>query len=252
MVYSKAEGVESGGYVLCIIVDGEALKENADGTVEVPYGAEYQIRLRNKTNRRACATIYLDDEKMQDRLVLSANNDFVDLDCDPNTKRRFKFVTLDSSEAVDAGKNRPKDKAMGVVRVEFVPEKTYTQTQPTWWHGGLVVGHQQGSWNPTNITSRSAETTTNQLMKQLDIKAEMAEPTSGGLGATVEGSISSQGFTRTTFNQDYSVAPVQLKLVLRGYHRPQASRQGSYCGDCGAKKSRATARFCEMCGHALV
>ena len=269
MVYEKETSEGSGGYVVCIILDGKPLPERADGSVEVPFDREYQIRLRNKTNKKAAARIWIDDELITDKSLIVGPGEFVDLDCNPQTKRKFKFVPTNSPEAVDEGKNRFDDPAMGVIRVEWSPERErpiqevvkhyhhhhhyppadepwriepWPQPKPIRWATPCCAGSEykyddNASGSNASKVSLSASTT--------KVRARKLEQ-----GATIEGNRSDQSFYDVYVDIDYS-KKVVCRLVLKGFREEKTVKGISrkYCDKCGAKKQRPSARYCEMCGN---
>jgi hypothetical protein len=107
-------------------VNGEPQKELANGVVILPFGCEYALRLRNKNHRRAVVKIYIDGENVSGGGYVVEANSFVDIKRHNDKDRAFKFVSLDSAEAVDFGKNGPNpDKAKGTVEARFYLEKEW-------------------------------------------------------------------------------------------------------------------------------
>jgi hypothetical protein len=123
--------VYSNKFVMCVLVDGTPQQELANGVVKLPFGAEYALRFRNKNDRRAVVKIYIDGENVSGEGYIVKANDHVDIKRHWDKDRSFKFVELDSPEAVDAGKNGPNaDKTKGVIEARFYLEKErvyYTQ-----------------------------------------------------------------------------------------------------------------------------
>lgn len=116
--------VYSNKFVLCLLVNGRVQKDRKNGTVELPFGTEYALRLRNKHNRRALAKIFIDGENVSGPGYIIGARDFVDIQRHHDKDRAFKFVDLDSEEAYDAGKNGPnEDKEKGLIEVRFHLEK---------------------------------------------------------------------------------------------------------------------------------
>lgn len=128
----------SNKFVLCVLVNGEPQKELANGVVSLSFGAEYALRLRNKNNRRAVAKIYIDGENVSGGGYVIGANDYVDIKRHHDKDRAFKFVSLDSAEAVDFGKNGPNpDKIKGTIEVRFHLEKE----RPTYHYLPVVHDH---------------------------------------------------------------------------------------------------------------
>jgi hypothetical protein len=119
-------------FVVCIIKDGTILKELENGSVPIPFGSEYKIRLRNKHNRRAVCKLYIDGENVSGGGFIIGANSHVDIERPADVARKFKFVSLDSEEAYDHGKNGPNfNKIKGVICAEFALEKEYKQAHIT-------------------------------------------------------------------------------------------------------------------------
>ena len=117
----------SNHFVMCVLVDGQPVSELANGVVKLPFGTEYALRFRNKHNRRAVVKIYIDGENVggEGGYVVRAN-DYVDIKRHHDVDRSFKFVALDSPDAVDHGKNGPnEDKVKGTIEARFYLEKEH-------------------------------------------------------------------------------------------------------------------------------
>jgi hypothetical protein len=131
--------VYSSKFVLAILVDGVPQRENAIGEIQIPFGTEYEIRLRNKNNRQAKVQIDIDGENVSDGGYIVPANGKVDIKRYASHDARFKFVDLDSPDAVDVGKNGPNtDKVKGTIVAHFWLEKE----QPT------VVHHHHDHYIP--------------------------------------------------------------------------------------------------------
>ena len=121
--------VYSSKFVMCVLVNGRPQKELANGVVKIPFG-EYALRFRNKhSNRRALVKIFIDGENVSgDGYIIPANS-FIDIERWSEKAVKFKFVPLDSEEAIDFGKNGPNpDKVKGTIEARFHLEKE----QPTY------------------------------------------------------------------------------------------------------------------------
>lgn len=117
-------------YVLSIIHNGKPVREFAESgsrTCAVPFGSEYKIRLKNKTNKRAKAKVTIDGMSIMthgDGCIVLHPNQTVDLERfvdDLNSGNRFKFISLD--EGTQSGEIQdPTSQDNGVIKVEFYPE----------------------------------------------------------------------------------------------------------------------------------
>lgn len=120
--------VYSNKFVLAVLYKGKPQKELGNGVVQLPFNSEYTLRLRNRNNRRAVVKIYIDGENVSGDGYLVNANDFVDIKRHADKDRAFKFVDLDSPDAVDYGKNGSNDdKTKGTVEARFFFEKETTQ-----------------------------------------------------------------------------------------------------------------------------
>ena len=120
--------VYSNKFVLCVLLNGKPQEELANGQVKLPFGAEYALRLRNRNNRRAVVKIFIDGENVSGGGYVIPANDHVDIKRHYDVDRAFKFVALDSAEAIDFGKNGPNhDKVKGTIEARFYLEKERPQ-----------------------------------------------------------------------------------------------------------------------------
>ena len=109
-------------YVATLMVDGKIQKESDDGTVLIPFGSEYVLRLKNKLRKRAVADVWIDGKIAVKGVVIDAN-DTVDLerfvtDGNLNEGKRFKLARL-----TDPKVDQPNDSENGRIEVNFYPEK---------------------------------------------------------------------------------------------------------------------------------
>ncbi|MBS1722733.1 MAG: hypothetical protein JSS66_06960 [Armatimonadetes bacterium] len=111
--------------MLAVLVNGKPVNELANGSVNIPFDTEYVIRLRNKDKkRRVVAKVFVDGENVAEGGVVVPAGGCVDLEAPVGTHKRFRFVSLDSPDAVDFGKNGPNvDKSKGLVEAHFHYEK---------------------------------------------------------------------------------------------------------------------------------
>ena len=116
--------VYSNKFIVCVLVNGIPSEERANGTVILPFGTEYVLRFRNKHNRRAVVNFSIDGENVSGKGYVVPANGFVDIKRHADVDRAFKFVSLDSADAIDQGKNGPNpDKIKGTIEASFYLEK---------------------------------------------------------------------------------------------------------------------------------
>lgn len=109
-------------YVVALMVDGKIQKESDNGTVLIPFGSEYVLRLKNKLRKRAVADVWIDGKIAVKGVVIDAN-ETVDLErfvADGNLLegKRFKLARL-----TDPKVDQPNDSENGSIEVNFYPEK---------------------------------------------------------------------------------------------------------------------------------
>jgi hypothetical protein len=145
----------SNKFVLCLLMNGTIQQERKDGTLEIPFGSEYGIRLRNKNDRRAVGELYLDGEVVG-RWAVPANG-HIDIFRHQKFDRAFKFVSLDSGDAHEHGKSGDNaDKGKGVVEARFYLEKAASPTTVIHhYHHTTYGGHVPRSSNVYDDGHRS-------------------------------------------------------------------------------------------------
>jgi hypothetical protein len=116
MVYSQK-------FVMAVLVDGVPQQERGDGLVTLPFGQEYTLRFRNKHNRRAMVEIYIDGENVGGSGYIVNANSHIDIRRHHDKDAAFRFVSLESADAVDFGKNGPNDGTKGVIEARFYLER---------------------------------------------------------------------------------------------------------------------------------
>ena len=132
----------SNGFVLSVCVNGVHQTELANNVVKLPFGSEYSLRLRNRNDRRALVKIYIDGENVSGNGYVIPANDVIELKRHSDKDRAFKFVSLDSGEAADFGKDGPnEEKKKGLVEAHYWLEKEYPKPPQ-------VVHHHHDHYHP--------------------------------------------------------------------------------------------------------
>ena len=212
----------SNKFVLSVICDGQIVKELDNGQVNIPFGSEYTLRLRNRNNRRALAKISIDGENVSGGGIIIAANSFVDIERSVDVARKFKFVALDSAEAQDYGKNGPNpNKTKGTITVDFALE----YERPIFWTPSPgVQTHRDYPYIYSTISCSSHDSLTRcaSLGRKSTVNPKffgesLNQPrTDLQEGATVEGGHSSQSFTYTNFTVDDKTWTT-LRIFMMGY-----------------------------------
>lgn len=268
--------VYSSRFVLCILINGEVQKELKNGTVKIPFGSEYSIRARNKNPSRAVVKIFVDGENVSGNGYVIPANDYIDIERHHDKDRAFKFVDLDSPDAVDAGKNGPNDdKEKGTIEVRFFMEKANAfaaiapwvspNILPKPWKNPSPFDEPYILWGQSPYDSNVRCMTTGaspNSRSMADTKLSLQSCSLNTLqnqqfiaeipatdGCTVEGNVTGQNFKTTYINTENDY--VALRVFLQGYvtdkvytHTATAVK---YCESCGAKKKKS-ANFCSNCG----
>ena len=263
--------------VVAILANGKILKEAQDNTVLVPFGSEYNIRLKNKLRKRQVADVWIDGRIACKGIVIDANGT-VDLErfVDGNLTegRRFKLV-----KATDSRVAQPNDSENGIVEVNFYPEKdqpivnTITNVVHDYHHFcgshchcncwrchnapfrevyfGSNVSGSSYSWSSNDSLSSKSVGTSN-LGAAMAMNCSTAAPSTtpdivsakdeGEAAATIEGSQSFQRFSTVSIDVDRD-HPVTVRMKLKGVEQLL-----EIC-HCGFKRTQE--KFCPQCGIQL-
>lgn len=242
----------SNDFVVAILVNGQFADESVDGQVGIPANSEYVIRLRNKNNKRALAKVFIDNEPVTEGGIVVDAQSYVDLER-PTTKAvKFKFVSSESGEAIDFGKNNKTDGSNGVIRVEWQLEREYIPPVP-------VYKPMIPSYSSFRKGGPCGQSMSGNYAEEEYCKGGLDFADYGGSrglkspklseGCTVEGGRSSQSFSYTNFYVD-GKAPVIIQFVLRVLNERPVVKEGIYCQNCG-KRGSLKAKFCNKCGSKL-
>jgi hypothetical protein len=267
-------------FVAAIKVNGKILRESSD-RVELPFGSEYSILLKNLDSVRMQARISIDGTEATGWLIIEPGRDieverFVkDLD----RGNRFKFIELTDKIEQHRG-NKAED---GLVRVEFRREKVYESPKFVYHHtyhhyypggcypwtytlyperypyvlfnttltnSGSQVGLLRG---PISASGLSAPQNT-QCSVNLMSMPKSAELISNEVGITVPGSLSEQKFVSAAGFETEQSEVVVLRLIGKKSGAvvkvAKTVRLKLECETCG-KKNKSSVKFCAECGTSL-
>lgn len=226
--------VYSNNVVVSVQMNGSFLKELSNGEVPIPLGSEYVIRVRNKHNRQGVAKITVDGENVSGGGFVVPANSYIDIERPFNVAKKFKFVSLESGEAIDFGKNGDNsDKQKGLIEVHFHLEKEY---KPYWTN--YVYPYPRSLYTPWSdqddyrgavssnasspqVTRGKTIGASNFAQNSASYTPAIEAPSSAPLedGCTVEGSDSNQRFASTYV--DIETDFITVKLYLQGYDGEQ-------------------------------
>jgi hypothetical protein len=106
-------------FVMCVLINGIPQKESKAGTVQLPVGIDYALRFRNKHNKRAVVKFFIDGEEASGAGYIIPANGFIDIERFADVAKKFRFVELDSEDAIDYGKNGEQDGTKGLIEARF-------------------------------------------------------------------------------------------------------------------------------------
>ena len=132
----------SNKFVMCVMHKGKPV-EDRNGRVVLPFEEEFALRFRNKHNRRAVVKFFIDGEEVSGPGYIVPAQGYIDIERHHDVARKFKFVSLDSGEAIEHGKNGDNpDKIKGTIEARFYLEKELP-APPT------VIHHHHTQYVPT-------------------------------------------------------------------------------------------------------
>ena len=271
--------------VVCIKHNGKVLRENKD-LVELPFGSEFSVLIKNLSSRRAQFSLHIDgvDVLNGTKILVNPNSEteikrFLN-NSSSDTGNAFKFI--ERTESIENGPRgiRVDD---GIVRVEYWFEKEkpiYRDTiHRTWYerhpwrdtyytdkfYGAtdqLARGYSKGTIGATSASINNAEFSD---LKN-EIKAALDSPSFSATGAISAESYSAPGITVPGSKVTQEFTPVYgfqsetqsdtIVLRLSGYRGEKPVQQAvttktkQKCVTCG-KVNKSTAKFCTDCGTSL-
>ena len=251
--------------IACVKVDGKVLREK-NSSVELPFGTEYTILLKNLNSKRAVVNIEIDGQDIGngDRLVINPNES-LNLERYITSNHRFKFIEK-TEEISDYRGDRPDD---GLIRISYSFEKdksNYWSPFDPWfpqWYKFSEVTYDIHTNTPTSkssyVSCDSGDWTTQDCVykNESDNKVNLNYPNTAGI--TVPGSKSNQQFEHiNTIETENETHVIVLSLVgckkqneqIVTVQRPILVQTKLICSTCG-KSCSSNDNFCSRCGTAL-
>ena len=236
--------VYSNKFVMCVLVNNQIQKELNNGTVPIPFGVEYTLRFRNKNSRRAVVKFYIDGEDVSGNGYIIPANSHIDIKRYSNKDESFRFVPLDSPEAIDQGKNGPNsDKTKGLIEAKFYLEKQCDFNFKNNKNDNYYWNYFTNSTHPYNMTLCSHDSYTNCTSTTfseskpytvtynkdtISLSSKDVDKINLSLndGVTVPGGFTGQTFSNTYINieEDYAT----LKLFLQGIENNNFNKADEY------------------------
>jgi len=242
-------------FVVAIKKNGKVLRESGGSTVYMPFGSEYTILLKNKSNRRACAMVEIDGTDISDgrEFIIPAGGStelkrFM-LDGDMDKGNAFQFTSLTDSRVQD-----PTDSENGRIKVtfwrEYEPVVWYEPVRYNWVSpdlGWVDYSKQQDSGSNKWKFNYLSNTTTSYCGDCVHCSALNSDQK----GATIEGKEVAQSFSSSYFTKDYIVGETIIELQILAPKRAVGTGStGRYCTYCG-KKLKSNFKYCPKCGRKL-
>jgi hypothetical protein len=272
-------------FVCAIKVEGKVLRELGD-RVELPFGSEYSVLLKNLDTVRTQARISIDGTDAVDWVIVNPNSEveierFLRIAGSSDQGHRFKFI--ERTARIEDHRGIKADD--GLVRVEFRREKVYEpakivehhtyhhhnnwpyvwpyQYSQNWpyeyprpykYHDPFIT-YTSSSGIGGSVGTRSLSAMNySASQSQSGPIAAMNMTAQNDVGITTKGSISNQRFISVAGFECEAPEVIVLHLVGRSKQAPimvaKTVDQKPVCEICG-KKNKATSKFCVECGASL-
>lgn len=249
---------------------GKVLREFKD-EVQIPFGTEYSVLLKNLNSVRASVDITIDGvDVVGGSLIVKPNSEcelqrFIK-DGNLTSGNSFKFI--ERTAGIES--HRGVKLEDGIVRIEFKYEKLIPAVNITRYNPPLIWNNNtnqiprgmpgplgvnygwvgQGDAYATTISSANT-------VMQTSASATNASGPVNNVGVTAPGSISSQQFTQGQwFPTEVESHVIILKLVgfaVTGAPiiKPITVKSRAVCTMCGTTAKKAISKFCDKCGASV-
>ncbi len=262
--------------VMVIKHKGEVLREINKDQVELPFGAEYAVSLKNLNTVRAQVKVSIDGLDATDgvSLVISPGQT-LDLERfikDGNLDKGNRFKFIERNAAVEAGRGIKAED--GLIRVEFQYEKQipwdfYKRNAYDYCDSGPWGGIRGATFTSNAAQGATASFSADAMTQSLSDEAPRglykstvrskslkSTPQANTAGITAPGSVSDQGFRLTSsFAVEDQKHVIVLQLVGRRgamkVAKPVTVKTVRVCTVCTSRKNKFTAKFCGDCGASL-
>jgi hypothetical protein len=272
-------------FVCAVKVNGKILRESSN-LVTLPFGAEYEILLKNLNSRRAMVSVSVDGVNATDGKLIIGANSSVTLqrfirNGNLSSGNRFKFI--ERTSGIESHRGIKEDD--GLIRAEFWQEKEKPQEitetiirryydQLPWydpypvyprpwlriWNDGITYTSSSG------LSGTVQDSEFSKYAGQASGSSSDEGPIGGGImramnmavntaGITVPGSESNQQFHNVSgfpLESQSTVIVLQLRGEIGGVavEVPVTVDRKPECVTCG-KVNKAANKFCTDCGTAL-
>lgn len=254
-------------FVACIKSNGKIIREFNE-TIYLKFGCEYSILMKNLSNRKAVAHIFIDGVDVGGGGFVIDPKAEIEIERfvkDLSQGNRFKFIEKTSSVEEYRG-SKIED---GLIRIEFEYEREYPYYPPYdptkvyyrdtgFFDKNAIVGGWSSYIDPSATISLQPQST----LKSPGCPVRMLDNSSFGVasaqvndaGITVPGSISDQKFRQVTCYTDGIKHTMVFKVLGSADGKPVEKsvtvKAKPTCTTCG-RVNKATAKFCNECGTSL-
>jgi hypothetical protein len=261
--------------VCCLKAKGKVLREFKD-EVQIPFGQEYSILLKNLNTVRASVNVTIDGVDVVGGSLVIRPNSEIELErfiANGNMKQGNRFKFIERTSGIE--NHRGVKIEDGIVRIEFKYEKLVPAfnitpyNPPLIWNntsnqitrgmpGPLGVSAGWGGPSDAYATTISSNAAPQSATYSAGITASAYIATSvNNVGITAPGSISSQEFTQGAwFPTENESHVIVLKLVGvtalgKPILEPVTVKARPVCTMCGVTAKKAMSKFCDECGTSV-
>ena len=223
-----------------IKVNGKILREFGD-TVYLPFGCEYQIRLRNLITPRVKVTIEIDGQNVTGGGLILDSLQSIDLERfirDGNLTEGNRFKFIERTAKIEDHRGIKLEDGLIVIHYEF-------ESAPLWSCNQFIYTKSSSGGSYANYAARDLGIYRNSVTRGISEN-----------GITVEGSKSTQQFGSTTWAGSSGGTHTLIFKLLgeteenKKVREPVTVKTKLECKTCGTKNP-ATSKFCSECGTSL-
>jgi hypothetical protein len=229
----------SNNFAAAIKVNGKILREFGD-TVYLPFGSEYEIRLKNLDLNRAKVNIQIDGETVTSNDIILEPNETFDLERFiryGNLQEGNKFKFIERTSKIEQHRGVKLEDGLITITYEFeIPKPVMAYPLNTTIYRSSSKGYTSGN-TFASVSLNSVKV-------------------SNDTGITVEGSKSNQPFSTTYWNGSSGHKGI-LNIKLLGetennkvIREPVTVKTKLECKTCGTN-NHVKSKFCSECGTAL-
>lgn len=256
-------------FAAAVKVDGKILRETG-GTVYLPFGSEYAIRLKNMNSRRAKVSIEIDGKNVTDGGLVLDSFETSDLerfiqDGNLQVGNRFKFI--ERSGKVEEHRGIKLEDGLIQIKYEFelAPVTPRPMYLDSWVGSPFRTSGSYSNFGTLNsvISSGFQAKCAGSVCDWMDGDTDSAELAKSSMnanlneaGITVEGSRSDQKFTTTHWRgTEGRINSMVLRLLgetedNRPIKEAFTVKNKVKCDTCGTSNPPSS-KFCKECGTSL-